>query len=762
MRKKLIYYLSALFLLFTIGAGLSIYNTYKISRDIESVINLHRVEIIRQNLIINTQTVQGNLYTTGTTFGKELDVIVENVIALEEASRNCLNCHHNQDVADRLNKIVRTVEQYEQAISQLITTTANEKRIERLKMVAIGIGDSLLSRTQEMAFLADKSLNAKTIGALKKINYSRFILLATVIFAFLIGVLIAFKLTEMITKPINELVNATRIIASGDLGYTLSYDDRTEFGELARNFNAMSSALKEGYENISQQKQKLTESEWKFRTLSEFASDWEYWINEKREVVFISASCEQVSGYTQQEFIDNPDLRHEMVHPEDKNSYAVHMDSFLTAQHEEIEFRIITKTGKMKWLSHVCRPIYIEDRFLGRRVSNRDITDKKILEEQLLQSQKMESLGLMAGGVAHDFNNLLTAITGYASLLQHGLDNSDETTKRYVQQVLNAAERAQNLTGSLLAFSRKQIMKPNTIKLNEVIRNISDLLKSLIGEDIEVLITCSETESPVFADPNQIEQVVMNLVTNARDSMPAGGRIAIGTTSELLGQEFAVKYNAKPGRYMMLSISDTGSGIDKKDIPHIFEPFFTTKEKNRGTGLGLAMVYGIIKQHGGFIDIYTEKGWGTTFKIYLPASEETKGEGNEAVEVQPHVDLRGTETILVAEDEEAVRGFMEDALRGYGYKVLLAVDGSDAIKKYVENKEHIDMIILDVVMPKRNGKEVYNHIKKTNPDVRTLFMSGYTQDILTSRGIYEEGLEFISKPVEINNLMAKIKSILNS
>ena len=328
--------------------------------------------------------------------------------------------------------------------------------------------------------------------------------------------------------------------------------------------------------------------------------------------------------------------------------------------------------------------------------------------------------------------------------------------------MLNAAERAQNLTGSLLAFSRKQIMKPNTINLNEVIRNISDLLKSLIGEDIEVIITCSETEFPVFADPNQIEQVVMNLVTNARDSMPEGGRIAIGTTSELLGPEFAVKYNTKPGRYMMLSISDTGSGIDKKDVPHIFEPFFTTKEKNRGTGLGLAMVYGIIKQHGGFIDVYTEKGWGTTFKIYLPASEETKGEGDEAVEVQPYVDLRGNETILVAEDEEAVRGFMEDALRSYGYKVLLAVDGSDAIKKYNENKEHIDMIILDVVMPRRNGKEVYNHIKKINPEVRTLFMSGYTQDILTSRGIYEEGLEFISKPVEINNLMAKIKSILNS
>lgn len=763
MRKKLIYYLSALFLLFAIGVGLSIINTYMISRDIESVISLHRVEIVRQNLVINAQTVQGNLYTTGTTFGKELDVIVDNVIALEESSSNCLNCHHNKEVTERLNKIVRTVDQYKEAISQLITTTANEKRIERLKMVAIGIGDSLLSRTQDMAFLADKSLNAKTIGALSKIRNSIFILFGTVIMAFLIGIVIAFKLTEMITKPINELLNATRMIAAGNLGYSIEYSDSTEFGELASNFNTMSKALKEGYDNIFRQQQQIKESEWKFRTLSEFTSDWEYWINEKGEIVFMPASsCERISGYCQEEFIANPGLLSEIIHPADREEQRRKIENGDVPDHEETEFRIVAKNGQTRWLSSIRRPIYVEGKFLGLRVSNRDITDRKVLEEQLAQSQKMESLGLMAGGVAHDFNNLLTVITGYGSILEQQLMKADEKTKKSVAQMLTAAEKAQDLTSSLLAFSRKKIVKPSTIKINDIIRNNLGLLKSLIKEDIELVVSYSETEFPIFADLHQMEQVVINLVTNARDAMPEGGKIAIGTNSVVLSRDFVGKYGTKPGKYMMLSVSDVGSGIDKKDIPYIFEPFFTTKEKTKGTGLGLSMVYGIIKQHGGFIDVYSKKGFGTTFKIYQPASVETETVEQEETPLASRTDLRGSETILVAEDESAVREFFKDILESYGYKILLAVDGVDAVGKYNEHRENIHMIILDVVMPRKNGRETYDEIKNIHPGIKALFMSGYTQDILTSRGVSEEGLEFISKPLDTNKLLIKIRTILDN
>jgi PAS domain S-box-containing protein len=514
--------------------------------------------------------------------------------------------------------------------------------------------------------------------------------------------------------------------------------------------------------SIYRQHQTIAESEWKFRTLSESAGDWVYWVNESREIVFMAPSYERITGYTQKDFMENRNLVYEIIHPEDKVSFEKHISNFKSPQHDEMEFRIITKDGQEKWLSHVCVPIYVEDKFFGRRVSNRDITDKKRLQEQLTQSQKMESLDLLAGGIAHDFNNLLTAIIGYASLLQEELRDSNETVRKDIQQVLTASEKAQKLTSSLLAFSRKQIMRHSTVSLHKIIEGISEILKRVIGEDIELKADYSEIEFPIFADAHQIEQVILNLATNAKDVMPSGGKLTIETTTMTLDSDFTDKYNAKPGRYMILSISDTGKGIDKKHFPHIFEPFFTTKEKGKGTGLSLSMVYGVIKQHEGFINVYSEKGVGTIFNIYLPvSSEEYKDTGiAEALPYKLQDDLRGSGTILVAEDEETVRGFLKTTIENYGYKVITAVDGEDAISKYNENKGHINMVIMDVIMPRKNGKEAYDIIKKINPDIKALFMSGYTQDIITSKGISEEGLEFIEKPLRIQTLMEKIKNMI--
>ncbi|HCL81154.1 MAG TPA: hypothetical protein DHW81_02670 [Nitrospiraceae bacterium] len=512
--------------------------------------------------------------------------------------------------------------------------------------------------------------------------------------------------------------------------------------------------------NIGEHQRKITESEWKFRTLSEFAYDWEYWITEDREIIFIAPSCGHITGYTQEEFTRNPALLWDIVHPDDKHVFENHMDDFMMLKHEEIQFRIVAKNGDVKWISHICGPIYAEDKFVGRRVSNRDISDRKNLEGQLIQAQKMESLGIMAGGVAHDFNNLLTAIMGYSSLLKHKLNDGDKEAQNYIKQVLDASEKAQNLTSNLLAFSRKQIIKPGTLNLNEIIKNISGLLKRLIGEDIEFRLKYSNAEFPVFVDSHQIEQVIMNLVANARDAMPAGGILSIETAPSALSVDYTDKYGANPGNYMILSISDTGTGIDKKDMAHIFEPFYTTKEKGKGTGLGLSMVYGIIKQHDGFINIYSEKNMGTTFKVYLPASGENKV-GHKADIQEPIVDIRGSETILIAEDENSVRSLLKDTLEKYGYTVIPAVDGADAIEKYKEHKERIDMVIMDVIMPKKNGKEVYDAIKDINPGIKVLFISGYAGDILVSKGVYEEGQEFMAKPLDLQNMLTNIRRILN-
>lgn len=763
MKRKITISLLAMFICFTLGAVTAIVYINKTTSSLSRLVQLHQIEHLRQGLVINVQTVQSDVYAHGTSLAGKLDAIVENAANLEDAAKRCTSCHHSPDMTARLVEVQKLTEAYKEALSYYITASADSRRIEHLKLDAVMLGNKLLGLTQEMAVTASQRLHTLTANALIKIDDAKIILYVTLLITILLALIISAYLVKQITKPVQELLDATRMIAGGNLGHVISYQDKTEFGELARNFNAMSTGLKEGYDNMLRQQEKIAESERKFRTLSEFAYDWEYWINENKKIVFMSASCENITGYSPEEFTNNPHLLCDIVYPEDKAVCDAHMDNFMAERHEEMEFRIITKDGQAKWLSHVCGPIYVEDRFLGRRVSNRDITDRKRLEEQLAQSQKMESLGLLAGGVAHDFNNILTAITGYASILHQELSTENERTKRYIHQVLTASQKAQALTASLLAFSRRQIIKQSTIKLSEVIMSISGLLKRLIGEDVELSINCSESENAVLADPHQIEQVVMNLVTNARDAMPTGGRIAIGTTPARIEGDLADKYNAKPGRFMVLSISDTGQGIDSKTLSHIFEPFFTTKEKGKGTGLGLAMVYGIIKQHGGFIDVYSEEGWGTTFKIYLPASEESiDAEGGLAEISGPAIDFRGNETIFIAEDEESIREFLQDVLEGYGYKVLTAVNGEEAVKMYNENQKDVDMVILDVVMPKKNGKEVYDYIKGKNPQIKALFMSGYTQDILTSRGIYEEGLEFMSKPLEVKNLMANIRRILNS
>ncbi len=763
MKKRLIIYLSLLFLLFFTGSLFTIFYTSRVTNNLKDIIDLHRVDIIRHDLAAKINIVQSNLYATGTAFGKELDVIVENVIEMDKSIKGCSGCHHSEEMLKKFKELEKRIEDYKEAISYLVTTSANEERIERLKMVALNIGDSILSESQDMITKAGNRLNEKTFFAINRINQTRFILFSTLAISFIVAGIIAFILAGQITHPLKLIVKATREIASGNVGYEVMYNDSTEFGELAKNFNTMSKALKENYENIKKHQQEIAESERRFRTLSEFSQDWDYWISENGEIIFISPSCKKITGYAQEEFIERTALLNEIIYPEDEEFFRDHLKDFRSQEHFEIEFRIISKDGSIKWLSHVCNPIFIEGEFRGRRVSNRDITDRKKLEEQLRQSQKMESLGLFAGGIAHDFNNILTVIDGYSRFLKDIIGDKDEKMNNYIQQIIEASKRAQKLTSSLLSFSRKQIMKPQPVFLNSVIEEISKLLKRLIGEDIELKIIFNKPEEsfPVFADPHQIEQVIMNLATNARDAMPQGGKLIIETSPVTIDERYAKAHGCKPGKYMSISVSDTGIGIDKELLPHVFEPFFTTKEKGKGTGLGLSIIYGIIKQHEGFINVYSEKGVGTTFKIYLPAAKKIDEAIRKEQEALIMTDFKGSETILLAEDDDSVRRFLKDTIEGYGYKVLEAIDGEDAIKLYEKNKDEISMLLIDVIMPKKNGKEVYDYIKKIDPNLKAVFISGYTEDILTSKGIYEEGLEFISKPINVKELMKKIRIMLD-
>ena len=390
----------------------------------------------------------------------------------------------------------------------------------------------------------------------------------------------------------------------------------------------------------------------------------------------------------------------------------------------------------------------------------RDITKRKKLEEQLLQAQKMESIGQLAGGVAHDFNNLLTGIIGYGKLLETKV-SQDNILNAYVTQILESAGRAANLTHNLLAFSRRQMINPRPLNMNNIITSMKTFLSKIIGEDIEFSIFPADQDLTVMADKHQIEQVLMNLVTNARDAMPDGGSLTIRTEYREVDNEFIKKhgYVISTGAYALISVEDTGRGMDVETKKRLFDPFYTTKEVGKGTGLGLSMVYGIIKQHNGHIDVQSELGKGTTFNIYLPLTTLTVEEEKKPKDLP--ILKGGTETILLAEDETYVRDFMKGILTGYGYKVIEAIDGEDAIKVLHTHKDKIQLSLLDVIMPKKNGEMVYQEIKKVSPHMKVIFISGYATDILYKKGIIEEGINFISKPMSPNEILIKVRDVLD-
>lgn len=389
-----------------------------------------------------------------------------------------------------------------------------------------------------------------------------------------------------------------------------------------------------------------------------------------------------------------------------------------------------------------------------------DITQRKKLEDQLRQSQKMEAIGTLAGGVAHDFNNILTVIMGYTHLMDLYVKN-DDPIYPYINQINSAAEKAKRLTSNLLAFSRKQMISLSPIKINELIRNFEKTLFRIIDEDVELKTFLAEDDFTILADTGQIEQVLLNLATNARDAMPDGGLLIIQTDFVEIDDEYIKTHGyGKTGNYVLLSFADFGKGMDDVTKEKIFEPFFTTKQIGKGTGLGLSMVYGIIKQHGGYINVYSELNRGTTFKIYLPITPDMLVPAKSAVKPSTAV-LTGTETILLAEDDETVRNLTRYFLERYGYRVIEAIDGEDACIKFASNRDSIDILLFDVIMPRMNGKVAYEEIRKIIPEIPVIFISGYTSNVIHNKGILEEGTNIILKPVSPTSLLEKIRQVLS-
>ena len=501
----------------------------------------------------------------------------------------------------------------------------------------------------------------------------------------------------------------------------------------------------------------LARSELYFRSIIENSLDVTVVLALDAGFRYVSPAMERLFGYRPEELQGSRAF--DFIHPEDRPLVE---DSFRRALEdgtrvEQMEFRFRHRDGSWRTISAMGKALPPETGVQGAIINARDVTERRQLEALLVQAQKMEAVGRLAGGVAHDFNNLLTVIQGYAELLGASLANDPERSES-LGEIVRAAERAAALTRQLLAFSRRQVLETRVLDLGAVVADTEKMLRRLIGEDVEVVVVKPATLGHVKADPGQIEQVLLNLAVNSRDAMPGGGRLTVELADVTLDAPFTTSHDSIPsGRYVVVSVRDTGSGMDAETLGHLFEPFFTTKEKGKGTGLGLATVFGIVKQSGGYVDVASAPGAGTTIRVYLPRTDARTTSG-----VRPRVSSRsGSETVLVVEDEAAVRNLVRAVLERKGYVVLAAQDGAGALELVDKHAGVIHVLLTDLVMPGMNGRDLAARVSARRPTIKVVFMSGYTADVPTDLGT-EGGPAFLSKPFNERALTVKLREVLDT
>jgi PAS domain S-box-containing protein len=501
----------------------------------------------------------------------------------------------------------------------------------------------------------------------------------------------------------------------------------------------------------------MRESEERFRALVENSGDAIALLDRDGRITYASQSSRHVLGRDPAAFVGTDALA--LLHADDVPAVRERIQTLggNPGAVISLEARFRSPDGDWRFVQGSLANRLHDPSVRALVLNFRDITPQRDLEVQFRQAQKMEAVGRLAGGVAHDFNNLLTVITSYGELLLEDLATGDPR-RADLEQIRKAAKDAAGLTRQLLAFSRQQVLEPTVLNLNAIVTGAEKMLKRLIGEDVDLLAITAADLGAVKADAGQIEQVIMNLVVNARDAMPDGGKVTIETANVELDAAYAAHHSVvPPGAYVLLSVSDAGVGMDEHTKAHVFEPFFTTKERGKGTGLGLATVYGIVKQSGGFVWVYSELGHGTTLKLYFPRVDERVETPERA---RATASIRGTETVLLAEDAAAVRAVAYEVLTRHGYTVLLAPDGRSALSIAADHAGPLHLLVTDVIMPEMSGRQLADRLKEIRPELKVLFVSGYTDDAITRHGVLEPGIAFLQKPFTPESLARKVREVL--
>ncbi len=807
MKKYITVAFTLIFTLFGIGSGVMIYHLLSTTANLRYLINLHEIEDIRQELSFSLLKIQSYTFSSPVFFSSQLDEIIENADLVNVNINRCHECHHEPAVEVELYNVADLITEYQEQLSYLITTATEGERRRGYQFTVLGQSNVILNEVQGMVSRAAKTLNRKTNAAMRDIGQSYTILGLTLGLTFIAALLVAQFVSGRITRPIAALHTAAKKITAGEVGYQTHYKGQEEFEALISTFNSMSASLAEKEEMIAATMEKLQQ----LNTITlplHAAHDEDMVLAYLRTSMNILVSVEHIGillpGDSETGFMlhlydtdagskDREVGRFSRVEIEQLYRDCSEQPFLANNLHEiqEVPLGARLKGLEIKnllliWLPAKERSItgalvainkkegdfFVEDlRILGILANNMGVAlqninllqeahhrtqELKKMQRQLIEAEKLTALGTLAGGVAHDFNNILCGMIGYVGLLKRNHVPEDKDFKM-LDTIEKAGFRAANLTKQLLTFSRQEAMELQATLVNEHIENVAKLLQNTLSKLITIRLELGQSLPPVLSDPAQLEQIVMNLSVNARDAMPNGGEILIRSEKCTIDHAFCEAHpEAREGDYIRLTIADQGEGIDKEVLPRIFEPFFTTKEFGKGTGLGLAMVYGIVKSHKGFLIVSSTPGQGTTFAVYLPLSETAREE--ESLEPSPDEGLRAT--VLIVDDEKFIAAMLAEHLQNLGCRTFQASNGEEALTFLAEHSNEIDIAILDLNMPVMDGTSTYEKMKEIDSDLKVIVASGYSLKGSAEEILAQGAQGFIQKPYSLDTIVAKIRQVL--
>jgi signal transduction histidine kinase/HAMP domain-containing protein len=805
MRKYIVTSFVLIFILFGIGSGMTIFYLLKTTSNLSYLISLHEIEDIRQELSFNLLKTQNYTFSSPSFFANNLDDIIDTASVLTTTVMRCHECHHTQEIETELDGVEVMIEEYEEQLSYLVTTVTEGELRRNLQIKVLDHSNVIINTVQGMVNRAANTLNRKTSYAMHKINRSYIILGVTLLLTFFAALLVAQYLTSRITKPIDELHTAANKIAEGEVGYQ-EYKGREEFEALISTFNTMSASLAQHQETIQTTMQKLNHLNSMSVPLHS-AHDISIILNYLRSSINALINVEHIGILLSEEQND-----HFVLYMFDTGA-AKTARIPITVKRAEI-LQLFRETNRKRLLQNNLQGggwpftekpqginpdnllvvwMLIENnvngaliavnkkdddfnredsRVLGILANNMSVALENILllkeaqqhmlelkkmQRQLIEAEKLTALGTLAGGVAHDFNNILCGMIGYVALLKRNHAPDDKDFKM-LDTIEKAGFRAANLTKQLLTFSRQEAMDHRPIEVNEHIDNVAKLLENTISKLITIKLELGDPLPPVLSDPAQLEQIIMNLSVNARDAMPNGGQILIKSEQVIVDDNFCEMHpEAKPGNFIKITVSDEGEGIDQEILPRIFEPFFTTKEFGKGSGLGLAMVYGIVKSHKGFIMVASSAGKGTIFTVYLPVISVIPEQ-----EIKPAVNAAQAlhASILIIDDEELVASMLAEHLQSLGCHTFLASNGEEALDILYKYSDIIDAAILDINMPVMDGTSAFEKMIEMKPDLKVLVASAYTLKGSAEEILAKGAHGFIQKPYSLENIAQKIAQAL--